>query len=182
MHVGHDSSLTLAQYPVQHVSVEVQDCQVFLQMRTSHEQSVAPGGHVTCPPLVLLEKHWRPLQQSPSLEQDCATSWHPAGGSPHTCVSGLHQSAGLQHGNDSEQAPLVSAQVGGGSVMSGAVHVPLVAPGSMSQVRGSPVVGSVVQQSAFVVQVPFFSTQELPPPRVAQLPVPSVASHHVEQH
>jgi hypothetical protein len=124
-----------------------------------------------------IEKHWRPEQQSPSAVHDCATSLQYGAGGPQTSVAGLHHSAALQHGNDSEHVPPVSAQVGGGP--GGATQVPLVLPGSTWQVRGSPVVGSVVQQSALVVQASFFPEHEVPP-WVAHWWL--VGSQYVEQH
>lgn len=74
----------------------------------------------------------------------------------------------LQHGIVPEQASDVPAQVGGAT---GAVHLPLVAPGGMTQVSGE-------QQSPFVVQLPPSGTHDVPP-CVAQWPV---GSQYAEQH
>ena len=61
-----------------------------------------------------------------------------------------------------EQLCEVCAQLGGAT---GAVHLPLVSPGWMTQVSG-------VQQSPFTVQLPPSTTQDVPP-WVAQWPVGS---------
>ncbi len=157
-----------AQYPVQHASPATQLWPVFLHSGRSQKQALSDGPHEISWKLGSKVKHCSPVQQLASDVHDCEIWWHAGGGTAHTPLL-LQTSVGLQQGIVVEQASDVCAQVGGGPT--GAVHVPLVAPGRMTHVSG-------VQQSPLTVQLPPSATQA-GPPGVTQWFVPSQVP---EQH
>ncbi len=139
------AGLLSAQYPVQHpadVALHVWPVLRHEVGGTSQKHAV-PAQGTSCW-LSSTAKHWSPLQQFALDAQDWAAPEQAGGGGPQTPE--LQTSVALQQGREA-QDPAVFAQVGGGSVIGGAVQVPPVAPGRTVQGFGE-------QQSPFTVQLP----------------------------